>query len=277
MFLDHPLTGVGLNSYGDWYRAARGAQALINPGPNVTTNVAHNVYIDFASNGGIFLLASFTLLFGITLFYSIKALVTIRRFDALLVSTFMVWLVYLIQAFFSIDQLGLAIWGWVLAGALVGISKNILRPNNQNPSESKKTSDPSKKRSIEDNATSAVIPQLVFFWLFVFAVYHAFKVDLDWAKARNTGTAGPVAKQLLVWPQDEIRYSSGTLSFLNSSLETEAVGIAEDGLKIFPRSATLWNMIYVNPKAPIALRNQALDKMRELDPLNPEVLALKKL
>ena len=37
-----PLTGVGMDSYGDWYRRARDDQALILPGPETVTNAAHN-------------------------------------------------------------------------------------------------------------------------------------------------------------------------------------------------------------------------------------------
>jgi hypothetical protein len=48
----HPLTGVGMDSYGDWYRRSRDAQALILPGPNTTTNAAHNVFIDVFAYGG---------------------------------------------------------------------------------------------------------------------------------------------------------------------------------------------------------------------------------
>lgn len=276
MLKEHPFTGVGLNSYGDWYRSARGAQALIVPGPNVATNVAHNVYIDLASNGGLILLASFSLLFGITMYFSIKALISIRKFDILLVSTLMVWFTYLIQAFFSIDQLGVAIWGWVLGGAIVGISRNLLKLSTEAIDKNNKDAISSKKKSIERNATNAIIPQLIFFWLFVFAAFPAFKGDLDWAKARNTGTAGPVARQLSVWPQDEIRYSTGVYSFLNSNLEKEAVGLTEDGLKLFPRSSVLWNYLYLNPYSSVASKNLARERLIFLDPLNPAVLKLKK-
>jgi O-antigen ligase len=52
MATDHPLTGVGFDTYGDWYRRARDTQALILPGPNTTTNAAHNVPFDVLAFGG---------------------------------------------------------------------------------------------------------------------------------------------------------------------------------------------------------------------------------
>jgi len=276
MLFDHPFTGVGLNSYGDWYRFARDADALITPGATVTTNVAHNVYIDFASNGGFFLLFTFSALFGATFYYSFKALRKIRNFDGLLISCLSVWIVYLITAFFSIDQLGLAVWGWVVGGALIGISKNILGADETSGDKGKKISAIEKSKIIERNATNALIPQLLLFLIFVGSVTPAFKGDLDWAQARRSGQAQVIAEQVVKWPQDEIRYSNAMYSFLKSGLEGQAVPLTLEGLQMFPRSSVLWNYLYQNPKTPVEQRNRAREKLLELDPLNPAVLELKK-
>lgn len=276
MLFEHPLTGVGLNSYGDWYRYARDADALITPGAVVTTNVAHNVYIDFASNGGFFLLLAFSALFGATFYYSLKALRKLRDFDALFISCLGVWTVYLITAFFSIDQLGLAVWGWVVGGALIGISKNILGRDETSSDKGKKISAIEKSKIIERNATNALIPQLLLFLIFVGAVTPAFKGDLDWAQARRSGQAQVIAEQVVKWPQDEIRYSNAMYSFLKSGLEGQAVPLTLQGLQKFPRSSVLWNYLYQNPKTPVEQRNRAREKLLELDPLNPAVLELKK-
>ena len=276
MLNDHPFTGVGLNSYGDWYRVARDADALIIPGAVVTTNVAHNVYIDFASSGGFLLLIAFSLLFGSTFLYSIKAMRKLRSFDALFISTLGVWLVYLITAFFSIDQLGLAVWGWIVGGALIGISKNILSSDEIVLDKGKKISEAEKSKMIERNATNALIPQLLIFLIFVGAVTPAFKGDLDWAQARRTDQAQVIAEQLVKWPQDEIRFSNGVYAFLKSNLPKEALPLTEEGLRLFPRSSVLWNYLYQNPVTPAAQKNLAREKLLELDPLNPAVIELKK-
>jgi O-antigen ligase len=276
MLFDHPFTGVGLNSYGDWYRFSRDADALITPGATVTTNVAHNVYVDFASGGGFLLLIAFTLLFGATLFYSLKALRKLREFDALFVSALGVWIVYLITAFFSIDQLGLAVWGWVIGGALIGISKGIIDEPEKGDVKGKKISDAEKAKIIERNATNALIPQLLLFLMLIGAVVPAFKGDMDWAEARRSGKAQIIADQVAKWPQDEIRYSNAMYSFLTSGLEGQAVPLIQQGLQMFPRSSVLWNYLYQNPKTPVEQRNLAREKLLELDPLNPAVLELKK-
>lgn len=276
MFFENPFTGVGLNSYGDWYRYARDADALITPGAVVTTNVAHNVYIDFASGGGFPLLLAFTLLFGASFYYSIRAMAKLHKFDGLFVSSLGVWIVYLITAFFSIDQLGLAIWGWVVGGALIGISKNIIDAPEVGNEKGRNLSQSEKLKVIERNATNALIPQFLSFLLFVGAVIPAFKGDIDWANARKTDQAQIIAAQLVKWPQDEIRFSNGVFSFLKSNLPKEALSLTQEGLRLFPRSSVLWNYLYQNPVTPVAQKNLAREKLLELDPLNPAVLELKK-
>lgn len=276
MLKENPLTGVGLNSYGDWYRASRDADALITPGPNVTTNVAHNVYIDFASNGGILLGLSSVLLFSTVLYFAFKTIRNLKTYDSLFISTFVVWLLYSIQAFFSIDQIGLSVWGWTLGGALIGISKLKFANSVVNAEKSKKPSNLSKDTELLRSETRALVPQFIFFWIFIAIAWLPFKADLDWAEARRSGNVTLLANQLKQWPQDEVRYSRGVFLFLTNNFEDQALTSTLEGLEIFPRSSALWSYLYQNPRASAAQRNSARESLIKLDPLNPEFSELKK-
>jgi O-antigen ligase len=52
MTIDNPIFGVGLDSYGDWYRRSRTIEATLRRGPDVTSNAAHNAFLDISSYGG---------------------------------------------------------------------------------------------------------------------------------------------------------------------------------------------------------------------------------
>jgi O-antigen ligase len=52
MILSHPLFGVGLDSYGDWYFAKRSANAAFLT-PTTQSNSAHNIFLDIGATGGI--------------------------------------------------------------------------------------------------------------------------------------------------------------------------------------------------------------------------------
>lgn len=74
MSLDNPIFGVGLDSYGDWYRFARTEAAALRRGPDVTSNSAHNVFLDISSNGGFLLLTTYLLIFGLIFRSAIRVL-----------------------------------------------------------------------------------------------------------------------------------------------------------------------------------------------------------
>ena len=47
-----------------------------------------------------------------------------ERFDAYFVSLVGAWVAYQTQSFISINQIGLAIWGWILSGLIIGYEIN---------------------------------------------------------------------------------------------------------------------------------------------------------
>jgi hypothetical protein len=115
----HPLTGVGMDSYGDWYRRSRDAQALILPGPNTTTNAAHNVFLDVFAYGGYPLFIAYMAFFVMSLIAAIKLTFIQKEFNFVKVGLIVAWICYQVQALISINQIGLAVWGWVTSGALI--------------------------------------------------------------------------------------------------------------------------------------------------------------
>ena len=62
---EHPLTGVGMDAFGDWYRRMRDPHALELPGVNTVVNAAHNVPIDIFAFGGWPLFVTYLFIMGI--------------------------------------------------------------------------------------------------------------------------------------------------------------------------------------------------------------------
>jgi hypothetical protein len=48
------LNGVGLDSYGDFYRPFRSLEAVTRTGPQRVTNTAHNIFLDVTTGAGLF-------------------------------------------------------------------------------------------------------------------------------------------------------------------------------------------------------------------------------
>ena len=117
--------GVGLDRYGAYFKEYRDVAQTIRRGPEAGTNAAHNVFIQLGATGGIFVLLSYVVLIGFIFWRGIVGLREGVGARQILFATFFgAWLTYLAQSIISIDNIGVAIWGWVLGGAVVGLSYN---------------------------------------------------------------------------------------------------------------------------------------------------------
>ena len=123
MFIHHPIFGVGLDRYGANFTQYRDAAQTLRRGPSVLADAAHDVPLQIAATGGIFLLIAFLALFAFTLWRGVIALRQTHGSEQILVAViFGAWITYEAQSFISIDNIGIAIWGYILSGALIGLS-----------------------------------------------------------------------------------------------------------------------------------------------------------
>ena len=123
MFIHHPLFGVGLDRYGAYFRQYRDATQELRRGTDLVSNAAHNVPLQLAATGGIFLLVTYLLFTFFTLWRGIVAIHNSSGPEQILAATiFAAWIAYEAQSFISIDNIGIAILGYVLGGSLIGIS-----------------------------------------------------------------------------------------------------------------------------------------------------------
>ena len=122
MFFSDPLTGVGVDSYGDYFKEFRETQYSLNYGFDLTSTNAHNVPIQFFATGGIFVGISYILI-NIFILHSAFGAIKLasERNKPIIVTIFASWLAFQAQSIISIDNIGLTIWGWILGAALVGI------------------------------------------------------------------------------------------------------------------------------------------------------------
>jgi len=123
MLRSHPFLGVGIDRYGSYFKQYREVDYPLNVGFELTSTNAHNTFIQFFATGGIFLGASYLAL---NLFVLLRAIIGIKNLTGnnrhYLVGIFSAWISFHAQSLVSIDNIGISIWGWVLAGATIGLS-----------------------------------------------------------------------------------------------------------------------------------------------------------
>jgi hypothetical protein len=271
MFKTHLFQGVGLNSYGDWYRTARDAQSVIAPGLEVTSNSAHNIYIDYAANGGFFLIFAYSILVLLVFKISFQAFRSLKAFDPILVTLFLGWVGYSLQGLVSIDQIGLTVLGWLLGGLVISYSRIVIATRNEDILQPVK-----EKKKITSSALPArsVVGVFAFVLLAGLIYFQAFLTDIKWGIALRTGDPTQLTASALNWPRDEYRIGKASAIFMENNLESRGLELAREGVTIFPRSFPLWRLIFQNKSASFEERKSALEKMIILDPKNEEIKRL---
>jgi O-antigen ligase len=122
MMQNHPWLGVGVDSYGEYFRRSKPLALIQSNGPELMTNNAHSTPFQLGATLGIpfFLLYVGLQIYVIVRF--IKAFKTPTASAKPLLGLFAVWVAFQLQSLISLDQLGLSIWGWVLGAAIIGLS-----------------------------------------------------------------------------------------------------------------------------------------------------------
>ena len=130
MLQDKPFFGVGFDRYGAYFKEFREVGYPLAYGFNITSSNAHNVPIQIFSTTGFFTGIAYLAILGFIVW---RGVIGIRNKEwnerLLTASVFSAWLAYQAQSIISIDNIGISIWGWVLGGAVVGVSRQATQVN----------------------------------------------------------------------------------------------------------------------------------------------------
>jgi hypothetical protein len=276
MGADHPLTGVGFDTYGDWYRRARDLQALVLPGPNVTTNAAHNVPFDVFAFGGWPLFIPYLGILLLSVIAIIKVTARARAYDPIFVTLTTAWVCYQLQSIISINQIGLAIWGWIFGGALIAYEVATRPKEADDGGAAGKTNGPRvvKKKQSETIFSSTLIAGIgaVIGLLIASPPYSA---DSKWRSALISQDSTKVEQALTpgyLNPPNSYKYANAVQLLENSKLYDLAYKYAQISVQFNPDNFDSWKMFYFISKSSAAEKAIALENMKRLDPNNPNVL-----
>jgi hypothetical protein len=151
MFQAHPMLGVGIDRYGEYYRefAVQNQYAQ-----GVFTNNAHNVYLHLLATGGLTLFIPYLLLLAYITWLATKSLKVSNKQSRGIAATYLgIWLGFLLLNIVTIDNIGVGIWLWIIGGIIIGRA-SLARDSSSlasNSKNNKKTSNSSTDASIAPN------------------------------------------------------------------------------------------------------------------------------
>ena len=274
----HPFTGVGFDTYGDWYRRARDTQALVMPGPNTVTNAAHNVPFDVFAFGGWPLFVTYLVVLLLTVIAIVKVTLRARAYDGIFVTLTTAWVCYQLQSIISINQIGLAIWGWLFGGALIGYevaTRAKSEDSNNNDGKLKENSRRAIKSKSSETIFSSTLIAGIGAVVGLLIAAPPYSADSKWRSALASQNVQKVEEALVpgfLNPQNSYRYASAVELLENSKLPDLALKYAKIAVEFNPDHFDSWKVLYYISKSSSEDKALALENMKRLDPNNPNVL-----
>ena len=267
MTVNHPIFGVGMDSYGDWYRRSRTLAATLRRGPDTTSNAAHNVYLDISSYGGFPLLIVYVALMVLVFISGVKVLKRSTAFNPAFAGLFGGWVAFQAQSIISINQIGLAMWGWVLSGLIIGYEINT-RNVAVVDTATKKGRVAGKPAQ---TSAGSVVALFIAFVLGVLVGMSPYVASAKYKSALETSNPTVIQQAAYIWPLDYSRMIQVAMTLNDNKLEAQGLQVALDATKSFPDNYAVWASLDLMKSATPEQKAAAQKEMKRLDPLNPNL------
>jgi hypothetical protein len=237
-------------------------------------NAAHNVPLDMFAFGGWPLILTYLSIMGLAALAAVKLIFRKKAYDPILAVLVTAWVGYQVQSIISINQIGLAVWGWLLSGALIAYERSTRHVNEEPHQPSNQT-----RKKIQNQA---IQPQL-----FLFAVTGGvvgllmalppLTADARWRSAQLARTVPALEESMEAGyfnPRNSSMYQINIQTLEQSNLFDLSHKYALEAVKWNPEVFELWKVLYLIRNSTAEEKVLALENMKRLDPLNPDVTSI---
>ena len=283
MLLNNPLWGTGLDSFGDWYFRFRSIAAY-EWLPFQNTNSAHNVYLDIATGGGLPLIITFLALNLLALKSIYTNLKNANRFDLTFVVLIGCWVGFHAQMFISINQIGLAIWGWTICGLIIGYKSKDADADLEIPSGYKSKTQSAKNIRKEKIQPSSILAIFAGILLGSTVGLPPLLADTKYFTEMSSGDPIRIQNAANIWPSRQQYYLQVSISLRDNKSNTITanpgvdpttisdysdlgLSVAREMVKKFPNSFYSWELLRSFPRITPEEDLLSKSRMRELNPI----------
>ncbi len=264
---DFPIIGVGLDQYGDWLRVYRSSEEVKR---NLTADSSHSVYLDILSGGGVVLF----LLYVCFTIFAIRSIVRVMKRSTTPPIEFLIlvglWVAHQAQSLISIGHIGVAVWGWVFTGSIIGYE---LKTRESSPNEDNK-----KARVIRKTGGNGllgfkpVLGGLIGVILGCVLALPPITSANAYYNSFKTSDARVIKAAAYAKPYNRNSFIQVSRLLKANQFDSMALEVATDGVRYFPNSFLIWRVLLDMTQEGTEQREQALSRLHELDPNNPDFM-----
>lgn len=256
MLFSHPFSGIGLDSYGDWYYQKRSLNAAFHS-MTTTSNAAHNMILDIGAYGGFPLLFTYLAILFLIFRSAIRIIKNEESRNIFILALIVSWFAYEAQSIVSINQIGLGVWGWLLGGVILGYDLNLQYSARNKP-------EPKSKRVKPSN--SYILYGLFGLGIGFAVIQPALQADHNYRIALQSRDANKVISSVLSYPEDTHRTMEAAINLAKANLKKQALELAHHVITVNPRSYEAWNLIFSLTSQTSSEHTLASNKLKALNP-----------
>jgi tetratricopeptide (TPR) repeat protein len=280
IFSEKPIFGVGVDSFGDYYRNVRTTDMATTTSIDLVVNNAHNTFIQTLATLGIVGFLALILPVIVTLVLGMRKILK-AEFDVKS-AVFAIFVALWLMASFSIDNISITLWNWIFLGLALGTTK-VKNEIIVSKEDNKKNRSRQRKRAEKLYDSGRVISAFLSLTLFFF-MWSSAAADRDIVKSFRTPASfsqpesinarllslGEVSRLRVLDPQHYLMISRALVELqqVPQSIEVLSKGVID-----FPRDFALWDSLAysLEKQGRIPEAVAAREKQVELDPRHARI------
>jgi len=205
----------------------------------------------------------------------VKMLRRCKDFDGTLAVLVIGWTGYQIQSLISINQIGLAVWGWLLSGAVLAYER--MTKDEVHEGLAQRTIKP---RSVQNKSVEPklIVAGFVGGLVGLIVALPPLSSDAKWRNSqleRSVSALEATMRPSYFNPQNSSKFLNNIQTLENSGLFELSHKYAKQAVAWNPEDFYLWKILYLISASTPEEKSNALLNMKRLDPLNPDVTSIK--
>jgi hypothetical protein len=195
-----------------------------------------------------------------------------NTFDPFFSGLFAVWIAYQAQSIISLNQLGLAVWGWIISGLIIGYEINTREVSGGIDSKQNLKKGKNGSPKAQQTVSAGVLVGMFAGGLVGLIIgLQPLIASSKFLSALNSQDPKLVQQAAYISPLDATYMYRIADILANNNLVAAATAVSNDSLKSFSDDYPLWAIRTRLEGLPQEEIDRALKEMKRLDPHNPNL------